>query len=236
MKKFFVMIFVSWMAVSFYSSSSVIFGQTITGLTGLYTIPTGETLESGKLILGANYLSDGNDKGYSRNLEAVSYYLTFGYLPFLEVGLRFTNRTNASDALGDRMFSARLKFLNESEYLPSVVFGAHDIFRSSDSKTNYYNATYFALTKNFPLDSFIDNIKLNAGYGFDLFTARSYQFDGPFGGVSVSLFEVSELLLEYDSDYFNAGVRFALFNHIYFIGGLQDMKVFNGGLAFSLQL
>jgi hypothetical protein len=216
--------------------SSVAFGQTITGLTGLYTIPTGETLSDGQLIVGINYLSDGNEKGYSKNLEALSYYLTFGYLPFLEVGLRFTNRTKTADALGDRMFSARIKFLNESEYLPSVVLGAHDIFRSSDSKTNYYNATYFALTKNFPLDSFIDKIKLSAGYGFDLFNARSYQFDGPFGGVSISLFELSELILEYDADYFNAGVRLSLFNHIYFIGGLQDMKIFNGGLAFSINL
>ncbi len=216
--------------------SSAAFGQTITGLTGLYTIPTGETLSDGKLIVGINYLSDGNEKGYSKNLEALSYYMTFGYLPFLEVGLRFTNRTKTADALGDRMFSARIKFLNESEYLPSVVFGAHDIFRSSDSKTNYYNATYFALTKNFPFDSFLNNIKLTAGFGFDLFNARSYQFEGAFGGASISLLKFSELLIEYDADYFNAGVRLNLFDHLYLIGGFQDLKVFNGGLAFSINL
>jgi len=70
-----------------------------------------------------------------------------------------------------------------------------------------------------------------------LIEASDYQFIGIFGGGSITLFnETADILIEYDAERLNAGLRLNLFDHIKLIGGLMNMKYFSGGAALSFRL
>ena len=89
--------------------------QSLTGTTGLVSIPTAQMPADGTVAVGVNLIDrryhDSPDP-YPGNTAMVQY-ASIGFLPFAEVGLRLTRMLDRprAQALGDRMVSVRLRLL-----------------------------------------------------------------------------------------------------------------------------
>lgn len=226
------------------------FAQSLTGTTGLYTIPTAELLEDREIAFGVSFF-DKKYTGYAHNdYDELAYYTTVGFLPFLEVGLRMTwlidypeynpeKGIDRGQGLGERMPSVRLRLLKEGKTFPAVVVGVHDfisIYGTSDSETNY-NALYLVTSKNYTIHhEMIQQIGLHLGYGSDMMDAHYHQFVGLFGGVSINPLDFLRLMVEYDAERFNGGVQFWLLNHLQLTAGLKGFDVFCVGASFRFKL
>jgi len=210
--------------------------QSLTGLTGLLNVPTAELLKDGEISLGVSYLNKKYLSASFKNDDGLAYYVTLGFLPFTELSIRFTKRMAPADALGDRMFSFRIRVIQEKEVIPSILIGIHDPIHSTENRTNRFTAAYLVITKNILLGEIVNNLKLNVGYGTDPINSRSYQFKGLFGGLSLEVFHFLELISEYDSQIFNTGFKLSLFNHITITGACMDLSYFCGAVNYHFIL
>ncbi len=218
-------------------SINVVNAQSITGLTGLVSIPTAEINGDGVLTLGVSYFDKDYLNMYRQNYNGLAVYAGFSFLPFVEIGMRFTRLLNYPEdqALGDRMPSVRIRLINEGKVLPSILFGAHDFIRTSESKSSYNTSTYLVLTKNFLISNNI-NVKISSGYGFRLLNSSAYQFEKFFYGTSVSLFHTIELMGEYDSKQFNTGARLSLFDFFSVTVGFMNNKAISATSCVMIRL
>lgn len=209
--------------------------QSLNGTEGMLYTPTAETAGDGVVRIGASFLNK-EILPSSFRYDGLAYYISIGFLPFIESGIRFSKNLGPLDALGDRMLILKIKFIAENKYLPAIAFGMQDFFYTKEEESNRFNSTYLVITKNFHPITGILSAKLNLGYGFRLISAKSYQYMGLFGGISLSFFSFIELMGEYDAERFNAGLRLTLFKHIKLLGGFMDMKHLSGGAAVSWEL
>lgn len=219
--------------------SGILNSQSLTGTSGLFSVPTADILDDGKVAFGINYM----DKKYLpySNFEynAINYYAAIGFLPCLEVTLRISRMIDfpGKQALGDRMPCARFKFLNESENFPAFLIGAHDFVNAfGGTEAMYFNSLYLVSTKHFKIKYFFDKIGLNFGYGTDWIKAKQHQFVGCFYGASFSHKDFFNLYLEYDAKHFNCGSDILLLNHFKVLVGLINFNSFNGGISYNLNL
>ncbi len=212
--------------------------QSLTGTSGLVLIPTAEMPADGTLAFGGGFVH----KRYSRykggTHHYVPYYTSITYLPFLELGFRFSRLVDSPErqALGDRMVSVRLRLSSEGEKRPAVVVGAHDFIKSSDASTSRFNTLYLVLSKHFDGIPVARRIGVHAGYGSDVMDADSHQFVGLFGGLSASPVPGLDVLVEYDGDALSIGPRVLLFRHLQLVAALQnfDAVVAGGSVRFRL--
>ncbi len=219
--------------------ANVNIAQSMTGISGLFTIPTANINDEGEVNFGFFY----QPQKYSytaRNKpsDALIYYGSVVFLPFLELNLRFTYPFETSPSyIGDRMPSAKIRFNKESQYFPSIAVGFHDFFSdlNDSGKTSFNNSTYLVMTKTIS-NTKTGKIAITLGYGSDLFEANHYQFLGFFGGISYSFLENFELFSEYDAEKFNSGIRIDLFNHLRLLMGSLNHKDFVGGINIFFQL
>ncbi|MBU1101981.1 MAG: YjbH domain-containing protein [Bacteroidetes bacterium] len=221
--------------------------QNFTGTKGLVTIPSADFNESGELLFSISSLDKRFNGVGEYKYNAVVGYLNFGFLPFMEVGLKLTYPfDHPRSALGDRTFYFRIKFINETENLPQIVLGVHDpIGPGGGDNAIHNNSLYLVATKHFAVSK-MNDISLTLGYGSDLIKAEVHQFIGLFGGASFdflshrqtdSLFTIDySLLLEYDAERFNGGVRITLFDHVKILAGLMEMRYLSGGVSVSMKL
>lgn len=214
--------------------------QSITGLTGMVSIPTAEVPNDGTITVGASFYNKNYIKLYDEKAyNALGTYIRFSFLPFLELGLRFTRLLDypeGTQALGDRMPSIRVRVIEEGKYFPSILAGVHDFLRTSESVSSYSTASYIAATKNISIleNNFV--MKLNVGYGFRIFKSSGYQFENLFYGFSFNIYKTTELMLENDSKNFNAGIRLNLFEKISATVGFMGLKDLSGTVSYSIQL
>lgn len=207
-------------------------------MTGLISIPIADIDKDRTLNIGTSYIDRHVIKYAEGARDIANAYANITYLPFLEFGVRITRQLNYSgdSHVMDRMFSFRIKLLNESIYIPSLAIGANNPY-STLVDANHFNSLYIVATKNIPLNFFINKVSYTIGYGSDFIKASDYQFIGIFGGISIGIMnDQFNVLVEYDAERYNAGLGLNLFNHIKLIGGLMDMKYFSGGAAVSFQL
>lgn len=211
--------------------------QSLSGLSGLLNIPTADIQKDGSLIIGANFLERNHLKYGGGTMDVIAPFVTIGFLPFLEVSIRITRQLNyqGESHVMDRMFSGKLKFIDEGNYTPTVTLGLHNPY-STDSRAKHFTSTYLVLSKNIETISFINKFHISVGYGTDLIKAADYQYVGLFGGISLTLFDSIDMIGEYDAERFNAGLRLTLFNHIKLLGGFMDLKHFSGGVAVNFIL
>jgi hypothetical protein len=221
----------------------------LTGVTGLVNVPTARVIPDGKLAFGLGYI----DNEYSLrgpDYPQFDYYVTVGFLPFLEGSLRITHFPGNSQPENygsekDRMASVRLLLTGESQYSPSVLLGFHDILgvyhktSSSDSLKNVnFNTTYIAISKSISLP-FIGSTSVHAGYASDLLmpNALSHSMLGFFAGADKKIGGSLTFMAEYDSKKYNMGLRLTpakdrINLDIAFLG----FKRISGGMAVSLDL
>ena len=140
----------------------------------------------------------------------------------------------------DRYFSARLRVLKESKYIPAVVLGTSDPFTSSGHKfasaigNGYFCRYYLAATKHFQLGRGTLGVHLSYLYN----RREDYPLNGVAGGITYnpSFAPHLNVIAEYDSKDFAMGATYLLFNHIHFQFELQRMKYFSGGLCYKIYL
>lgn len=214
--------------------------QSLTGTSGLITIPTAEILKDGEVSFGANFMHKEYFTYGFNKYHGLANFATVGYLPFLEISLRLTRKLDYPEpqAIGDRMISVRLRPLKESRFFPALALGAHDFARVTGTAipTNHFNALYLSASKGFGLRPVIDRIEFHLGYGTDRIEARDHQFVGPFGGISISPRPFIRLMLEHDAEKLNCGLRISILDHIDLLAALIDFKVISGGTSFRFRL
>jgi hypothetical protein len=212
--------------------------QSLTGSSGLITIPTAEIAHDGEILFGANFINKKYNVQFPDQYHQYSYFITLGFMPFLETSLRLTRPYNYPNpnllGIGDRMPSVRLQFLKEKQYLPALLIGAHD-FMWAFGGTNAinYNALYLVATKHYLLNLkwFPLETAYHLGYGTDIMEAEHHQFVGLFSGFSLDFQKTVTLMIEYDAEKFNGGIKFNLFNHMQFLFALLNFNSFSGGVS-----
>lgn len=227
--------------------------QSLTGLSGGYSIPTADFQKDKTMFIGYSYL---NKAYYPRYVKSKAYsysagFFTITFLPFAEVSVRITypngyNAEHKDIIIGDRMISGRLRPLKEGKYWPAVVIGLQGFYKTTGSGllntegagASYFNSSYIVLTKHFTPDIFIGKIGLSAGYGTDIVAANTYQFIGFFGGINISPknMEYLELMMEYDAEKWNAGLRLTILKHVVLLAGLEGLDAFSFGVNYKFRL
>jgi hypothetical protein len=213
--------------------------QSLSGTNGLINIPTAETLQDGEIAIGINYINKKFDDYYKGKYDISNYFVSVGFLPFLEVSLSVTRYLNLpyGQALGDRVPSVRVKVFNENEIMPSIVIGAHDFMETGDKGTNKLsNALYLVTSKHFNINPEKYSAGLHLGYGVNWMKSFDHHFVGLFAGVSLEYKKFIRGMIEYDTEKFNCGVEITLFNHIKLLGGLMKFDTFSGGICYKGQL
>jgi hypothetical protein len=209
--------------------------QTLTGTSGLITVPTAVIAPDGDLTLGVNRLAREHFEftgGTFDDRPLLVHYANVGFLPFVEVGLRLTRLVDVPrQALGDRMVNVRVRLLKEGELLPAVAVGAHDIVG-----TRIYHASYAVATKT--VGTAAGPVGLTVGYGYDVLRlpSRGRQFDGLFGGVSVTPRRWITLLAEYDGEQPNAGVRLRPVQGVALLAALRNLGGLSAGVSYTFAL
>ncbi len=212
------------------------FAQSLTGATGLVTIPTARMCDDGNLSIGMSYFDKKYQDFSDRSHDFMSAYASLTFLPFLEVTVRLNYpnkmRWSGSQPINgvDRVPMVRLRLLREKKYLPAIVAGIHDFASTSNDGTVFFNATYLVLSKK------ISAVDLQLGYAPKIMDANHYQLTGMFGGVSYSPFHDLFLLAEYDSRYVNTGVQLLFLNHFYLDLASLNFDSYAAGLGFHLLL
>ena len=222
---------------------SLIPAQTLTGPTGLFTIPNAEVINDGQISFGINLLPKKYLEYSNYNYDAGTFAVNVGYLPFLELTFRATRQLNLpsyNNHVMDRYIGVKVRVLEQDELLPSISLGVNNPINTGES-ARHFNATYIVFTKTYPFNEAIE-IESTLGYGSDIIKAVDYQFVGIFGGISLN-FNTSQflnsrisLMAEYDAERFNSGIRLTLFNHINILAGLMGMDSFSGGVSTMWEL
>jgi|GEM_PF-391705 len=236
------------------ASASLLNAQSLTGLSGGYSIPTADFHKDKTMFFGYSFL---NNKYYDKYVPSKDYsysagFFTLTFLPFAEVSVRVTypngyNAEHEDIIIGDRMISGRLLPLKESKYLPAVVIGLQGFYKTtggdgllntSGEGASYFNSSYLVLTKHFHPKKVIGSIGISGGYGSDIIAANTHQFIGLFGGINISPknMEYLELMMEYDADKWNAGMRLTILKHIVLLAGLEGLDAFSFGINYRFVL
>lgn len=214
--------------------------QSLTGVTGLLFSPTAEMQADRTLIIGGSYFSK-TYLNYTKNEhDAVAGYLNLTFLPFLEIGFRYTKRLYPVEDgnFADRMPSVRVRLLKERKVLPAIVIGVHDLSSIDGGDARHFEASYLVVTKTFMVGNFIENLKTSLGYGMTLFSANNHDTDGFFGGVEVNIKNLNWIsaMVEYDSKYWNAGLKMVFFERLQIMPVLRNMKTLEGNVTYNITL
>lgn len=208
--------------------------QSLTGTSGLVSVPTASMPADGTVSLGVNLL-DHRYHGYAQEKQQghdmIVQFASVGFLPFAEVGLRLSRGVDVpQQAIGDRMVSVRLRVLKEGARAPAVVVGVHDIMG-----TRYFHAEYVAASKHVATP--LGTVGVHAGYGGDFSSvqARSRQFVGGFGGISVAPRPWLTLMAEHDAERVNAGVRLRVWR-MNVLAAAHGLDRFSGGISYTHRL
>jgi len=202
--------------------------QSLTGTTGLVTIPTASMPDDGALTVGMNLL----DRRYDvprKEHAALVQFASVGFLPFVEVDLRLTRSLGVPrQALGDRMVSVRVRLLKERARAPALVVGAQDLVG-----TRRHHAVYVVGSKAVRLAPLPGEVGVHLGYGGDWLRARGHEFVGVFGGLSVSPRPWLAVLLEHDAERLNAGLRLRPSKRVAILVAAHGARSFSGGFSYT---
>jgi hypothetical protein len=240
-----------WFIVTFVlCGPKLLAAQSMTGTSGLFHVPNGYVEDDRTLTAGLIYIPNTimpND--FLRRpigpspYNALAGYANYVFIPRLELQFRFTGnlgmeKSRRDNTFMDRAISARIQVLRESARLPAVVFGVQDFGSEwfNEESGSYFAAHYAVASKRFYVRSV--RLGLNAGFAFGLPGSKTKAFDGIFGGVDISPLgdDRLQIMAEYDSFRTNAAVKTVLFDHIFVMAGLWDMKTPAGSFGVKFRL
>ena len=221
-------------------------GQSLTGTKGLLHVPTAELYPDKTFAIGASFLPQpymSTPRG-GKLYDAYSTYVTATFFPWMEVMFRYTHHVGIevnpiTQYFPDRMLTVRLQLIKEKKYVPAVLFGLQDMSGAvgvTMEAATQYSSTYGVATKNFKWQQW--QMGVSAGYAFDFLDMPTTDFKGLFGGVSISHKSLKNvgLLLEHDSETFNAGVELFLFNRLQLLLGAANFDAPVAGISYRYSL
>jgi len=224
--------------------------QSMSGTNGLFHVPNGyvqndRTFTSGLIYIPSSVMP--ND--FLRRpvgpapYNAMAGYLNMVFIPRLEVQFRFTGnmgmeKSRRDNLFMDRMISARVQVTREADYMPAIVLGVQDFGNEwfNEESGSYFAAHYAVASKRIQVSSV--RFGLNIGYAFDLVGSETKAFDGIFGGVDLSPLgdDRLQIIAEYDSYRTNTAIKTVLFDHLFLMAGLWDMKTPAGSFGVKVRL
>jgi hypothetical protein len=176
-------------------------------MSGMINTPWCGVMPDGAFELGYNSIS--KEAAYDHRGEHRNdvYYAAIGFLPHIEVGLRWTvipglkafqdvaPDSKLTDA--DRMLSGRIEVLPPRPGRPGLALGIEDAVGTRRFHSEYIVAGMESET--WPLRA-----RLTVGYAFTALSANRYTLDGGFGALAVRPWRAVEVALEDDSEKVNA--------------------------------
>ena len=181
----------------------------LSGMSGLATIPWAGTIGDRMMEIGytrvpARWAHD------FRGVHPNAYYFgTIGFLPQVEVQLRWTEIVGRRDfeeivpdsrlADLDRTAGIRLSLIPPAERRPGLAIGMDDVVG-----TRRFHSTY--AVAGLPAAIFGVHTRGAIGYAPTAFAAPRHVLDGLFGGFEVQPWRALRLQIEHDSEKWNAGI------------------------------
>ncbi len=214
--------------------------QTIYGVSGQIKTPDANIVENGKCAMAILYYSDYHDV-HDELVRQWTVNFNVGFMSRVELGVRlaiFPDRPGDSEFYNvgfDRIVSAKMLILDESEYVPRFAIGMQDMVG-----TRYHNSTYFVAGKEFRLNHFL-SLNMNLGYGTELNElllddAKDHHFIGVFGRGGVLLFKKLSFSAEYDARDINMGLIYSVGKWLNFKCLLLKMEHLSGGLSLTFTI
>lgn len=167
-------------------------GGTLSGPTGLLTVPTAGVVDEGVVRVGASAHDAlpprGGDPTYRDGVQ--NYLFTIGFLPGLELGGRLAQSGDFDEGPNDLSFNAKYAYRFDNGF--AVALGGQDI----GGEARNFRSRYLVATLPWRTLAF------TAGYdwGPDV-------LDGPIGGIEWRPWPVLGLYAEYDAEEVNPGLK-----------------------------
>lgn len=186
----------------------------LNGISGLINTPTADILPDGSVRFGySHYPAAWAYEGRGRTDNDV-YFLTFGFLPRLEVSLRATvfpdlRLIEGDDPTVDRLGSFKLQVLPEGKRRPAVAVGVDDV-----RGTRRFHSLYLVTSKSVSLSEGGFRARGSLGYGSTELEATRHILAGWFGGAEVTGWDRVAATLEFDTEKWNTSIRLILFSHL----------------------
>ncbi|MBU0580275.1 MAG: YjbH domain-containing protein [Candidatus Margulisbacteria bacterium] len=206
--------------------------STLTGLSsGLYNIPTAKVIEDGHFYLGAAYIKDPYAAPY-RNInnnifaekgsiekDGRSVFLGVGLLPNLEISIRvmylgedtfFPDEREVAIRGADRALGWKYQLLSEQEHFIDFAFGSNDFLSINSinlgeaTNASHFHSNYLVLGKT--IGNFIFTIGTSKRHRAS--SEYSGGLDGCFYGAEWKLLNNLSLIYEYDTFFYNTGLRY----------------------------
>jgi len=216
------------------------YAQSLTGLSGYFKIPSAYISDDAQLSIGGSIFNRKYQPYSDYQKDDADAYILLGYLPCVELSIRLTRQIGAHTPFhnADRMFSGKVKIIEEGEYIPAFTLGLQNPL-STEESANHFNSTYFVVSKLFQLSPIVST-SITVGRGFDWIKAADYEFIGFFGGVEIK-YSPSEiintsLILENTGLVSNIALKLLLFKHFVLLGGFEGFNAFSFGSAFLINL
>lgn len=175
----------------------------LNGTTGLINIPSADVVREGHFFLGYYNFDENN-------------LVSFGLQPIknLEVSVNFADW---DDRRQENLVNAKYAVFQENVFLPGMAVGVEDI------GANNKRSAYAVISKALPL-----GFRIHAGYG-------NGHYDGVFYGLEKNIFPGlpgtfpdTDLLVEYDGNGMNYGLRMSLLAGLKVNAGWRDHDPYVG--------
>jgi hypothetical protein len=221
-----------------FAASGVFLGQraaaemtslSVNGTSGLLMTPTADIVSDGILVAGASFVDKKWAVGRRGLNDNLSYFVTLGYLPRIELSVRLTVFSGSTFVLPgrsvvDRVLSVKALLVREGELWPAVAVGGEDIVG-----TKRFHTLFGVLSKDLNL-GVLGSFKIHAGAGTDWIDAPNHPLDGVFGGATKRFWKRAEVLFEYDTDKVNAGFGFEPLSFARILLSAVNLESFAGAL------
>ncbi|MEI6502601.1 MAG: YjbH domain-containing protein, partial [Armatimonadota bacterium] len=198
------------------------------GTTGLIRIPTAEVAGDGTLQGGITYMDRDHSRLAGAPSDAMPMFVSIGLLPNLELVGKLTifhdTRMFAWPFNTDRSFNVHYRLCKQGPHHPAIAIGAQDISFAAETqeigKSEYIVSTWAA-----------NRWRAHAGLGKD-------RLEGAFGGVNVDLTgnRKLQLLMDYDTEFVNAGLRGFVGKWLTLDASLLGMSKLGGAVVFRTEL
>jgi exopolysaccharide biosynthesis protein YbjH len=188
-----------------YSKDRVCFA----GTTGFINTPWCDVMSDRSVEVGYTRIPKGaayDNRGLHRN---DLYYAALGFLPRLEVALRWTvipGLKTYEDLVpdsrltdSDRSFSGRISLLSPSSRRPGVAIGVDDPVGS-----RRFHSTY--IVAGIPYEYQQLHSRVSLGYAPRVLTASRHTLDGVFGAIEVTPWRPVAAAFEYDTEKWNTSL------------------------------
>ena len=188
------------------------------------------------MAIGYNAISKEGAWDHRDEFRNDVYYGTVGFLPHVELGLRWTvipGLKSFQDIVpdskltdSDRMVSGRIELLPPRLGRPGVAIGIEDAVG-----TRRFHSTYAVVGLETQKQSLRG--RLSVGYAPRILTASRYTLDGAFGAVSVGPWRGLTASLEHDSEKVNALLGYEARLGFRARFALLDLRHWAAGLGWS---